>query len=97
MSDWVLALAFDSAGNLYAGGCFMAAGGVMANYIAKWNGSAWSALGLGMNNEVNALACDGAGNLYAGGWFTTAGGVAVNNVAKWNGSDCRIGPPWARG
>ena len=41
----VHAVVFDSSGNLYAGGNFTTAGGVAANYIAKWNGSAWSALG----------------------------------------------------
>jgi len=40
---------------LYAGGYFSTAGGVTANYIAKWNESTWSALGAGMNNQVNAL------------------------------------------
>ena len=29
------------------GGQFTTAGGDSANYVAKWNGSAWSALGLG--------------------------------------------------
>ena len=40
---------------LYAGGGFTTAGGVSANYIAKWNGSAWSPLGSGMNSWVWAL------------------------------------------
>ena len=70
---------------LYAGGDFTTAGGVAANYIAKWNGSAWSALGAGMNNDVYALAVSGT-TLYAGGDFTTAGGVTANYIAKWNGS-----------
>ena len=35
--------------NLYAGGDFTTAGGVPANHIAKWNGSAWSALGSGID------------------------------------------------
>ena len=48
-----------------------------ANYIAKWDGSAWSALGSGMNSTVYALAVSGT-NLYAGGAFTTAGGVPAN-------------------
>ena len=83
-------LTTDSAGNLYAGGNFTAAGGISVTNIAKWNGSAWSALGSGMGggnqNGVYGLITDGAGNLYAGGPFTTAGGVTVNGVAKWNGS-----------
>jgi len=71
--------------NLYVGGNFTNAGGVMANRVAKWNGSAWSALGSGMNGAVGALAVSG-NDLYAGGNFTTAGGTTVNYIAKWNGS-----------
>ena len=74
--------------NLYAGGYFTTAGGVTATNIAKWDGSAWSALGSGMNGDgdiVYALAVSGT-NLYAGGDFTTAGGVPANYIAKWNGS-----------
>ena len=54
---------------LYAGGDFTMAGGSVATNIAQWNGSCWSALGLGMNEEVSALAMAG-GTLYAGGSFT---------------------------
>jgi hypothetical protein len=55
--------------------------------IAKWNGSAWSALGTGMNGAVNCLAFGPDGTLYAGGNFTLAGGVANTvYIAKWNGS-----------
>ncbi len=36
MNNRVNALAFDSAGNLYAGGSFTTAGGNTANRIAKW-------------------------------------------------------------
>ena len=46
MNRTVYALAVDGAGDLYAGGDFTTAGGVSANYIAKWNGSAgrpWAA------------------------------------------------------
>jgi len=82
----VKALAVDGSGNLYAGGNFTTVGVVGANRIAKWDGSAWSALDTGMNGYVYALAVDGSGNLYAGGNFTTAGGVSVNYIAKWDGS-----------
>ena len=60
-----LALAVSGT-NLYAGGYFTTAGGVAANNIAKWDGSAWSALGSGMDGAVYALAVSGT-NLYAGG------------------------------
>jgi hypothetical protein len=90
MNDLVRALAVSGT-TLYAGGWFTTAGGVTANYIAKWNGSAWSALGSGMGGDsgfagsVFALAVSGT-TLYAGGNFTTAGGVPANYIAKWNGS-----------
>ncbi len=74
---------------LYVGGHFKNAGGVPANDIAKWNGSNWSALGSGMDNDVLALSVfdDGTGPaLCAAGSFTTAGGMSAGHIAKWNGS-----------
>ena len=91
----VYAMVHDGSGNVYAAGGFTAAGGFVANYVAKWNGStsSWSAVGTGMNGYVNALAVDSSGNLYAGGDFTTAGGIAANCIAKWNGSS--TSPSWS--
>ncbi|SPE50519.1 conserved exported hypothetical protein [Verrucomicrobia bacterium] len=86
MNGTVFALA-ASGTNLYAAGRFTTAGGIPANNIARWDGSAWSALGSGMGGDypyVYALAVSGT-NLYAGGLFTTAGGVRANNIAKWDG------------
>ncbi|MCW5776971.1 MAG: hypothetical protein KIS87_11075 [Phycisphaeraceae bacterium] len=74
---------------LFAGGVFTVAGGVVANRIAKWNGTGWAPLGPGVDHHVNGLAVfdDGAGPaLFAGGNFKTAGGVTVNHVARWNGA-----------
>ena len=81
---------------LYAGGTFTYAGSVAANWIAKWNGSSWSALGSGVAlldgwccGEVLALTVfdDGSGPaLYAGGSFWTAGGATADNIAKWDGT-----------
>lgn len=84
--NYAYAMAVDADNNLYAGGTFNTAGGAAAAKIAKWNGSAWSTLGSGMNGTVYALDYDNnQGYLYAAGDFTVAGGVTVNRVARWNG------------
>jgi hypothetical protein len=70
-----------SGSNVYAGGWFTTAGGSPANYIAKWDGSSWSALGSGMNDGVFALALSGS-DLYAGGSFTVAGGKVSGYAAR---------------
>jgi hypothetical protein len=71
--------------DLYAGGSFRTEGGIAATNIAKWDGTTWSPLGVGVNGEVSALAVSGT-HLYAGGGFTAAGGSPANYIAKWNGS-----------
>ena len=81
----VFALAVAGNGDVYVGGAFNRAGGVAAYSVAKWNGTAWSALSTGAY-YVHALAVDGSGNVYAGGRFTLAGDIAANYVAKWDGT-----------
>jgi hypothetical protein len=78
---------------LFAGGAFLAAGSANANRIARWNGSAWSALVDGVDGVVDSLSVydpDGNGplasSLVAGGDFTAAGTVAASHVARWNGA-----------
>lgn len=77
---------------LYAAGDFVTIGGITANRIAKWNGSIWSALGLGVggsDGQIEALAVYDSGTgpaLYAGGGFTSAGGSPANKIARWNGT-----------
>jgi hypothetical protein len=74
---------------LYVGGNFTTAGGVGANYIAKWDGVAWSPIGGGMDRQVNAMQVwdDGGGPaLFVGGYFSVAGGNSANHVAKWDGT-----------
>lgn len=87
----VRALAVNGA-DIYAGGFFRSVGRVEANYIARWNGTNWSALGSGVKGSndfsttvVSAIAVNGS-NVYVGGNFTNAGGVSANNVAKWDGN-----------
>jgi len=76
---------------LYAGGSFTQAGGAAASYIARWNGSAWSALDEEPNDAVNGLAAfdDGQGlgpALFAvgrfGQWFGAANGAPSLCVAR---------------
>ena len=60
-----------------------------ANYVARWDGMAWTAVGGGTNYQVDALTVydDGGGPaLHVGGQFTMAGDVDANKVAKWDGS-----------
>jgi len=79
----------DGAGRLYVSGHFTRAGGLAAQYIARWDGSAeggdgWHDLG-GANASVEALAVDGDGTLDIGGYFTQVGGVSAQYVARWSG------------
>lgn len=82
--DTVFAVA-GSNGNIYAGGAFTNAGGVPANHIAVFDGSAWNPLGAGVDGKVYALKQTTL-NLFAGGSFTQAGGFPAVNVAAWDGS-----------
>jgi len=75
-------------GNLVAAGLFFNAGGdANADYIAQWNGSAWSAFGTTpFGGSVSALTVYN-GNLVASGDFLDAGGDAnADYIAQWNGS-----------
>ncbi len=85
----------DGLGNLYAGGDFTTAGGVSANHIAKWDGSAWSALGPGMNGTVNALAFDGGGQPRTPGAVSPPPGDAAPTTSP--SGTAAPGAPWARG
>lgn len=69
-----------------------------ADRVAKWDGSDWSALGVGSagngsiaNGQVNELAVVGS-DLYVGGTFTNLNNSgtslsAADRIAKWDGSD----------
>ncbi len=86
LNNTVYAITISGSGlyrSVYAGGNFTNAGGIdSADYMAKWNGSSWQALGSGMNNTVNAVGISG-NYVYAGGSFTNAGGAVVSRFARW--------------
>jgi len=91
-----------NSGNVYVAGAFTDvdnAGTVLAaaDYVAKWDGANWSALGSdgagsgSLNNKVNAIAVSG-NNVYVGGLFldvNNAGTVltAADRIAKWDGTN----------
>lgn len=74
-------------GNIIAGGYFTTAGGVPANKIAKWNGTSWSAMGLGFDavgiDEYVKSAAVWNGIFFAGGAYTQAEGNPMNYIAQW--------------
>jgi hypothetical protein len=80
---WAMAVHDDGSGAgpaLYVGGTFTSVGGMPANHVARWTGSAWEQVGAGLPSEVWALAVwdGGSGDrLYAGGYLSP--------VMEWNG------------
>ena len=73
-------------GHVVIGGQFDSIGGSQLANLARWNGSAYVPLGLGVNGPVRALAIAGNGDLLVGGDFTTAGGAPAPRIARWNGT-----------
>jgi hypothetical protein len=90
-------LAFDSKGNLYAGGNFDSADGSPAKNIAKWDGTRWSNLGSGTDSSVLTLNIVDT-TMYVGGCFRRAGGIFSSRIAcvNLNGSGSRISKPGCR-
>ncbi len=75
----------DYNGNLVVGGKFSNIHGTPCNSIVEWNGTSWSALGLGLNGNVTALAVYN-GNLIAAGEFTIGNSNSNSQFAKWDGT-----------
>lgn len=89
-SPYVLDIAFGPDGTLYAAGYFSTMGGVAnTQYIARWNGTVWSAMGTGGTGATGArsIVIGKDGTVYVGGFFTGMSGVAnTRSIAKWNGA-----------
>ena len=87
-------------GELYVGGLIPLSAGNAGFAIQKWNGSAWSQVGEGVQDETGGavenikvkdlLVHDG--KLYVCGGFTYAGHVYAPRIATWDGIEwCSIG------
>ena len=59
-----------------------AVGGIVASFIAKYDGNSFSTVGGGTSERVHCFESYN-GNLIAGGQFPQAGGITVNNIAEW--------------
>ncbi len=68
-------------GDLLVGGNFATAGGVAAQNLARWNGSAWSAVGY-PDNYVFTLTERLDGSVFVGGWFLMLGNQVAPFMAK---------------
>jgi hypothetical protein len=72
-------------GDLYAGGQFIHASGLLANSVARWDGERWHALGTGMDRWVYRMTTFD-GKILAAGSFLTAGGTRSPFLALWDGN-----------
>jgi len=83
-------MAFDSGGNLYVIGDFVNLAGVAAcDYIAKWDGALWTAVGVPSVTASfpEAIVIDSEDTIYIGGGFQNFAGVAdADYFAKWDGA-----------
>lgn len=91
-SLWALKTWDDGTGDaLYVGGNYVDAGGAGGpDFIAKWDGAAFSPVGgtiAGAGIPLIVLDIEVfQGELYIAGRFASVGGVAASHIAKWDGS-----------
>ncbi|MCC7437159.1 MAG: hypothetical protein IT211_01545 [Armatimonadetes bacterium] len=83
VDGYVNAMATDGK-NLYAGGQFINAGGLTANYVARWDGRAWFTLGVEIGNTITGLAVKDK-KVYAA-WSTTPIGSSepTGHIVQWD-------------
>ncbi|MFA6470114.1 MAG: T9SS type A sorting domain-containing protein [Bacteroidota bacterium] len=76
--------------DLYIAGKFDSIGTKPMWHLAKWNGSQWDSVSLGLKGDYSGIAdmaVDNAGRLYVVGKFTSINGDnTLRYVARWDGS-----------
>lgn len=83
----VRALAETANGDLIATGLFRVAGSELANNIARYDGTNWRGLGLGVGPVAKDVAVLPNGDIFVIGSLNEAGGMPVSNAAIWDGTD----------
>ncbi len=73
-------------GELIAVGDFTRSGSTVVRHVARWDGSAWSPLGTGLNGAAQTISVF-QDVLFAGGSFDSAGAAPAPSIAKWDGED----------
>ncbi len=71
-------------GDIVAGGNFSLIGGVAANNIARWNGTAWQPLGAGVTGTVRSMVVTPNGTVVVGTFAGPGTGVDANGIALWD-------------
>lgn len=99
-SDVLALAAYDNGTGvaMYVGGEFVVAGGVSGTQgIVRWNRTAWSSVGGGIDGRVRALMpalSAGQAILLAGGSFSsTVAGLPLENLARFEGSTWSAAAP----
>ncbi len=93
--------AFDAGSGLrlFVGGTFTMSGSNAG--LARWNGSAWTTVGGGVNGTVHALEVFDAGSgpwMYVGGDFNAGGNVPDARLTRWgSGGFAALGAPTPNG
>lgn len=75
-SNWVLASAATTSGDVFAGGT--------ASGVRRWSGSSWVSIGGPITNGVHVLVGSANGTLVACGYLGSSFSTSV--VARWNGT-----------
>lgn len=96
-AESVAALTFLGSGDLVLAGSFTQIAGIPAANVARWDGTAWTALGDGIQDPLQAslpyplavatLTTMPNGRLFAGGRFSMAGDVVTCHMATWDGGE----------
>lgn len=85
LNDAVNALIFDASANLFIGGDFTTINGSAFPYMAKFDGTNFTAPIASGNGDIKAFTFIGK-DLYVTGSITSIDGVTVNRIAKFDGS-----------